>query len=81
MSPAKTNKTAGVIGLGIMGGSFSRNLVKELREFFGPEGDSLRYVSNSVAASSPAASLTLPTTRNQIASTSLLRPMGYESWV
>jgi 3-hydroxyisobutyrate dehydrogenase-like beta-hydroxyacid dehydrogenase len=28
MSPAKTNKTAGVIGLGIMGGSFSRNLVK-----------------------------------------------------
>ncbi len=28
MSPAKTKKTAGVIGLGIMGGSFSRNLVK-----------------------------------------------------
>ena len=28
MSPEKTNKTVGVIGLGIMGGSFSRNLVK-----------------------------------------------------
>ena len=28
MSSAKTKKTAGVIGLGIMGGSFSRNLVK-----------------------------------------------------
>ena len=27
MSPAKTKKTVGVIGLGIMGGSFSRNLV------------------------------------------------------
>ena len=28
MSPAKSSKTVGVIGLGIMGGSFSRNLVK-----------------------------------------------------
>ncbi len=28
MSPAKTTRTAGVIGLGIMGGSFSRNLLK-----------------------------------------------------
>ena len=28
MSPKKSNKTVGVIGLGIMGGSFSRNLVK-----------------------------------------------------
>ena len=28
MSPAKSSKTAGVIGLGIMGGSFARNLVK-----------------------------------------------------
>ena len=28
MSPRKSNKTVGVIGLGIMGGSFSRNLVK-----------------------------------------------------
>lgn len=27
MSPAKSNKTVGVIGLGIMGGSFARNLV------------------------------------------------------
>src|SRR5437016_6391192 len=27
MSPAKSSKTVGVIGLGIMGGSFSRNLV------------------------------------------------------
>ena len=27
MSPAKTNRTVGVIGLGIMGGAFSRNLV------------------------------------------------------
>ena len=27
MSPKKSNKTVGVIGLGIMGGSFSRNLV------------------------------------------------------
>jgi 3-hydroxyisobutyrate dehydrogenase-like beta-hydroxyacid dehydrogenase len=27
MSPAQSNKTVGVIGLGIMGGSFSRNLV------------------------------------------------------
>src|ERR1051326_5739832 len=27
MSPAQSSKTAGVIGLGIMGGSFSRNLV------------------------------------------------------
>jgi putative dehydrogenase len=28
MSPQKSNKTVGVIGLGIMGGSFSRNLLK-----------------------------------------------------
>jgi putative dehydrogenase len=28
MSPAQSNKTVGVIGLGIMGGSFSRNLIK-----------------------------------------------------
>ena len=28
MSAAKTKKTVGVIGLGIMGGAFSRNLVK-----------------------------------------------------
>ena len=28
MSPAKSSKTVGVIGLGIMGGSFCRNLVK-----------------------------------------------------
>jgi L-threonate 2-dehydrogenase len=28
MSPKKPNKTVGVIGLGIMGGSFSRNLIK-----------------------------------------------------
>lgn len=28
MSPAKAKKTVGVIGLGIMGGSFSRNLIK-----------------------------------------------------
>src|SRR6186713_588281 len=28
MSPKKSTRTVGVIGLGIMGGSFSRNLVK-----------------------------------------------------
>ena len=27
MSPAKSSKTVGVIGLGIMGGAFARNLV------------------------------------------------------
>src|SRR5512140_3389611 len=42
MAPRKSSKTVGVIGLGIMGGSFSRNLVKSGWKVVGFDLDAAR---------------------------------------
>ena len=43
MSPKKSKKTVGVIGLGIMGGSFSRNLIKSGWRVVGFDIDAARH--------------------------------------
>src|ERR1041384_7185381 len=72
MSPAKSSKTVGVIGLGIMGGAFSRNLVAagwrvigfdvaaNKREELSKAGVAIARDAKAVAASAPIIITSLP---------------------
>jgi putative dehydrogenase len=88
MSPRKSGKTIGVIGLGIMGGSFSRNLVKSgwrvvgfdtdagKRKELAKAGVEIVADAKSVAAAAPIVITSLPKPEALIATAKALAAAG-----
>jgi len=88
MSPAKAKKTVGVIGLGIMGGSFSRNLIRAgwrvvgfdiaaaKRKELGKAGAEMARNAREVAAASPLVITSLPKPEELIATAKEIAAAG-----
>jgi len=88
MSPAKAKKTVGVIGLGIMGGSFARNLLKagwhvigfdidaSKRKELGKAGAEIMRDAREVAAACPIVITSLPKPEALIATAKELAAAG-----
>src|SRR5882724_1960762 len=88
MSPSKAKKTVGVIGLGIMGGSFSRNLIRAgwrvvgfdidaaKRKELGKAGAEMARNAREVAAASPLVITSLPKPEELIATAKEIAAAG-----
>src|SRR5258707_14238674 len=91
MSPKKSNKTVGVIGLGIMGGSFSRNLRAAGWRVIGFDVDSGKRQelaragveivdgAKAVAAAAPFIIASLPKPEELIATANAITAAGLKS--